>query len=72
MVLATTKDAAWEKAGGDFHALLMTVQESDKTLSGNDKFQGIYGSGGFVAQSYYFGIRRAPYSTDFKWNCFDL
>ena len=64
---------------GDFHALLMTVTETDKAVAGNGQYQGTYAMAvhslgavngpdidpGNVA---YFGTRRYPYSTDMSKN----
>ena len=52
----------------DFASILNTVREEDKLVAGNDKFQGLYAMGAYTQPSSYFGIRRAPYSTDMKVN----
>ena len=62
----------------DFCALLLTVQAGDSALPGNDGYRGIYANGGYSSggvspvggpsQSWYFGVRRYPYSTDMSIN----
>ena len=47
---------------GDFHALLLMVRAEDAQRPGNDKFQAAYSGSGYT-DSFYAGIRRAPYST---------
>jgi hypothetical protein len=54
---------------GDFHAMLMTVRPEDTSAPGNASWEGVYGLGGYASaafspDSYYFGVRRFPYSTD--------
>lgn len=54
---------------GDFHAMLITVRPEDTGVLGNADWEGAYGLGGyasaaFSSDSYYFGVRRFPYSTD--------
>jgi MYXO-CTERM domain-containing protein len=58
---------------GDFHALLMTVRESDAQLPSNVDWKGVYPMSTFVTtmapgQGLYFGIRRVPYSINFSKN----
>jgi len=59
---------------GDFIALLNMVREEDQFLAGNNLWQGVYNdggysiAGGYVDHAYYFGLRRAPYSTDMNVN----
>jgi hypothetical protein len=59
----------WSMGEGwsDFVALLMTVEASDRLVTGNDNFQGSYSISPYLTDPY-FGIRRAPYSTDFTKN----
>jgi uncharacterized protein (TIGR03382 family) len=57
----------------DFHALLMLVREEDKTIAGNEQWQGAYGAGTYATPAFtndpiWFGIRRATYSTDLHKN----
>ncbi|HTV23832.1 MAG TPA: M36 family metallopeptidase [Polyangiaceae bacterium] len=58
---------------GDFHAMLITVRPEDTSAPGNANWEGAYGLGGyasaaFTTDSYYFGVRRFPYSTDLSKN----
>ncbi|WP_375773277.1 myxosortase-dependent M36 family metallopeptidase [Archangium gephyra] len=58
---------------GDFHALMMQVRDSDRTISGNNLFQGVYTVSSYVTSGpgvpgAYYGIRRVPYSTSFSKN----
>ncbi|RKH51510.1 histidine kinase [Corallococcus sp. AB049A] len=60
---------------GDFHAMLMQVRESDRNKAGNNNWQGVYSTAGYVSsggknQGYYYGIRRLPYSTDLTKNAY--
>lgn len=54
---------------GDFHSLMMTVRPEDVNIPGNSNWSGVYGMAGYAtgngeSESYYYGIRRVPYSTD--------
>ncbi len=58
---------------GDFHAMLLTVREEDRFHPTNNLFQGVYAMAGYATghgpnNSYYFGIRRLPYSTNLNKN----
>jgi hypothetical protein len=59
---------------GDFVALMTMVREEDQSLDNNDHWQGVYNDGGyavnngFIQHAYYFGLRRAPYSTNMAIN----
>ena len=53
---------------GDFMAILTFAQESDALVAGNEQYQGLYPMFGWVDQNAYFGIRRAPYTTNFALN----
>jgi large repetitive protein len=60
---------------GDFTAMLMTVKAEDALVASNPNFSGVYTAGSYAGQNsvipdntYYFGIRRYPYSTDFAKN----
>ncbi|HZW90280.1 MAG TPA: M36 family metallopeptidase, partial [Myxococcaceae bacterium] len=52
----------------DFHAMLITVREEDTQVPTNANWQGTYALAGYATSSdplsFYFGIRRYPYSTD--------
>lgn len=64
--LVNLQGAAMGEGWSDVAALLMAVRPEDKQVAGNDKYQGPYGIGQYVSHNTYFGIRRAPYSTDFS------
>jgi hypothetical protein len=52
----------------DFASLVLFVRPEDQALAGNATWGGIYSTGVYVDNSAYYGIRRAPYSTDFAVN----
>ncbi|PCJ47518.1 MAG: hypothetical protein COA74_11475 [Gammaproteobacteria bacterium] len=53
----------------DFIAQMMILRESDRSIVGNENFEGAYAPAGYyVGASYYYGFRRAPYSTDMNKN----
>jgi len=52
----------------DVASLLLAVRPDDVSVPGNEQWQGAYPTGFYVIPSYYFGIRRAPYSTQFSIN----
>ena len=64
--LINLQGVAMGEGWSDLAALLMAVRPEDKLVAGNDKYQGPYGLGQYVSHNTYFGIRRAPYSTDFS------
>lgn len=55
---------------GDINAFMLATRENDRTVAGNDQYQGAYPGATYVTQSYFYGIRRAPYSTDLAKNAF--
>lgn len=55
---------------GDIDAFMLTVRPDDVLVPGNDNFQGAYGLSGYVANNFFSGIRRAPYTTDFSRNAY--
>lgn len=61
---------------GDFVAMLMTVREGDDLKPANANFNGAYALAAYATghhpylESFYFGIRRTPYSTDLTKNGF--
>jgi len=65
--LSNNQGRSMGEGWSDFVALLMMVRESDLLQPGNDQLQGVYSASTFVGNAY-FGIRRAPYSTDFNKN----
>lgn len=52
----------------DFSTLMLIVREEDRMVPGNDQWQGVYSTGTYVDDNQYFGIRRAPYTTDLTKN----
>ena len=58
----------------DVNALLLSVRPEDRLVPGNASYEGAYGLAYYAVPgivpvgSYYYGIRRAPYSTDFSRN----
>ena len=70
--LGTNMSNGMGEGWADFTALLMVVRAEDKAVTGNDHWQGTYGLAGYVGNgnpsSYYYGIRRVPYSTDLARN----
>ncbi|MGH8443025.1 MAG: M36 family metallopeptidase [Nevskiaceae bacterium] len=52
----------------DFNSMMIFVRPEDQALAGNATWGGIYSTGVYVDSSAYYGIRRAPYSTDFAVN----
>lgn len=58
---------------GDFHSMLLTVRPEDINVPSNPNWNGVYGMAGYATgngpnNSYYFGIRRLPYSADLNKN----
>jgi MYXO-CTERM domain-containing protein len=57
----------------DFHAMLLMVKDADAQVASNLNYSGVYALAaytmyGLTADSYYYGIRRVPYSTDMTKN----
>ena len=57
---------------GDIDAFMVSARPEDTGIPGNEKWGGAYGLAGYVANNFFSGIRRAPYSTNFKLNGFTL
>ncbi|HYO73781.1 MAG TPA: M36 family metallopeptidase, partial [Archangium sp.] len=71
--LSNYQGGAMGEGWGDFHALMMQVREEDRTITGNERFQGVYSVSAYVTSGpgvpgAYYGIRRIPYSTSFTKN----
>ena len=67
--LNTNMSGGLGEGWGDFHSLLLTVRDGDANMPANAMYSGAYAMasyaiGGPGSQSYYYGIRRAPLSTD--------
>ncbi|MDP3859824.1 MAG: M36 family metallopeptidase [Stagnimonas sp.] len=55
---------------GDINAFMLAARDGERSLPGNEQYQGAYPGATYVTQSYFYGIRRAPYSTDLTKNAF--
>ncbi|MEC9362312.1 MAG: M36 family metallopeptidase [Pseudomonadota bacterium] len=55
---------------GDINGFMLSVRADDSMVPGNDAYQGAYSLAWYVSNSFFSGIRRAPYSTDFAKNAF--
>ena len=66
--LGTNMSNGMGEGWADFSAMLVVVHADDVSVAGNDHWQGSYGLGAYAlngdSTSYYYGIRRVPYSTD--------
>jgi hypothetical protein len=69
--LTTLQARGLGEGWSDFHAMLLTVKAADALLPANPGFSGVYTVASYAisssivpTNSYYFGIRRYPYSTD--------
>ena len=69
---SNTQSRAMSEGWGDIDAFMMTVRPEDTVVQGNGNFGGAYGLAGYVTNSFFAGIRRAPYSTNFDDNGFTL
>ena len=67
---SSTQSGGMSEGWGDIDAFLLSARAEDRLVPGNDKYQGAYGLAGYVVNSFYSGIRRAPYSTSFDTNAF--
>ncbi len=67
--LVTNQAGGLGEGWSDFVALLLTAREEDTQGTGNETWQGVYPLAAYAAlgggTSFYFGIRRVPYSVDF-------
>lgn len=73
--LSTNMAGGLGEGWADFHALMMTVRSEDILAPSNPLWAGTYGLGGYAlypsvgsSNSFYFGVRRVPYSTDMSRN----
>ncbi len=48
----------------DFAGLILSVRPEDRNVTGNDRYQGAYPVAVYSTLDSYYGIRRAPYSTN--------
>jgi MYXO-CTERM domain-containing protein len=73
--LANNQGGGMGEGWSDFHAMLLIVKGEDALLAANQNFNGVYALAGYTMygqdpNAYYWGIRRAPYSTDMTKNPF--
>lgn len=61
---------AMSEGWGDIDGFMLSVRAEDALVMGNDAWQGAYGLAGYVADNFWSGIRRAPYTTDFAKNAY--
>src|ERR1051325_9534686 len=71
--LVNNQGRAMGEGWGDFHSLLLSVRAEDINVPSNPNWNGVFAMAGYatghgVSNSYYFGIRRIPYSADFNKN----
>jgi len=52
----------------DVSSLVLSARKGDDQLADNSRWSGPYETGAYVIGDFYYGIRRAPYSTDFAYN----
>jgi hypothetical protein len=71
--LWTTQASGMGEGWGDFSAMMLTVRADDTATPSNATWNGVYALATYVTSGganngYYYGIRRAPYSTDIAKN----
>ncbi|HSI49786.1 MAG TPA: M36 family metallopeptidase [Ideonella sp.] len=66
--LSNNQGGGMGEGWSDVSALILTVRKKDTEVANNSDWQGAYAMGDYVTGEYYYGIRRAPYSTDFAKN----
>ena len=66
--LSNNQGGGMGEGWGDIDSMMLAVREEDRLVAGNERYQGAYGTGYYVVPSYYYGIRRMPYSYDFAKN----
>ena len=73
--LSTNMAGGLGEGWADFHAMLMTVRPEDIGVGSNANWNGVYGLAGYAlypsvgaSNSFYYGVRRVPYSTDLTKN----
>lgn len=67
---SSQQTGAMSEGWGDISGFMLSVRPEDTLVPGNDAWQGAYGLAGYVANNFWSGIRRAPYTTDFSKNAF--
>lgn len=66
--LSNTQGRGMGEGWSDFNTLLLEVRDEDRLVAGNEFYQKPYAVAFYVVSDLYFGIRRAPFSTDFNYN----
>ncbi|MES2884121.1 MAG: M36 family metallopeptidase [Pseudomonadota bacterium] len=66
------QSGAMGEGWGDIDGFMLSTRPEDRLIPGNDKYQGAYQLAGYVVNSFYSGIRRAPFSTDMSKNAYTL
>jgi len=73
--LSTGQARGMGEGWGDFTAMLLTVKPEDAVVPANANYNGVYALAAYATgnsvvpnNSYYYGIRRLPYSSDFSKN----
>lgn len=66
--LSSNQGKGMGEGWSDFNTMLLQVRQDDTQVKTNPTWNGAYSVGSYVLGDYYFGIRRAPYSTDFAKN----
>ena len=61
---------AMSEGWGDINGWMFSARPEDRLVFGNDAFQGTYSLAGYVANNFFAGIRRVPYTTEFDKNAF--
>ncbi|MDP3859845.1 MAG: M36 family metallopeptidase [Stagnimonas sp.] len=63
--LSSQQGSGMGEGWSDFSGMMLTVRPEDRAVAGNELYQGAYPQSYYSTGDSYFGIRRAPYSTDF-------
>lgn len=66
--LNNTQGGGMGEGWSDIAAAMLSLRPEDAAVEGNAQFHGAYPSGFYVLDSFYYGIRRMPYSWDFAKN----
>ena len=61
---------AMSEGWGDINGWMFSARPEDRLVFGNDAYQGTYSLAGYVANNFFAGIRRVPYTTEFDKNAF--
>ena len=61
---------AMSEGWGDINGWMFSARPEDRLVFGNDAYQGTYSLAGYVANNFFAGIRRVPYTTEFSKNAF--